>query len=75
MFDRLLLERIPRAKLTVAVKGSPVINDATMEDAETAGLTTQVRVIDNGSDAPGTILSDCSPAFQQHFTEADLIIA
>lgn len=75
VFDRLLIERMPREKLTVAVRGAPIINDATREDAETAGLTQMVRVIDNGSDAPGTILSDCNQAFQQQFAAADLIVA
>ena len=75
VFDRLLVERMPREKLTVAVRGRPVINDATLDDAETAGLTRLVRVIDNGSDAPGTILADCSPTFQQAFADADLIVS
>ena len=34
-----------------------------------------VEVIDNGSDAPGTILPDCSRAFRKRFAAADLIIA
>lgn len=75
VFDRLLVERMPREKLTVAVRGAPVINDATLADAETAGLTKLVRVIENGSDAPGTILADCSPTFQQAFDEADLVVS
>ncbi len=75
VFDRLLVERMPPEKLTVAVRGAPVINDATLEDATTAGLTRLVRVIDNGSDAPGTILADCSPAFQQAFADADLVVS
>ena len=75
VFDRLLIERMPREKVTVAVRGTPVINDATREDAEQAGLTELVRVIDNGSDAPGTLLRDCSEAFQRHFADADLIVA
>ncbi len=75
VFDRLLIEQLPHDKITLAVKGGPVINDATMHDAETAGLTTLVDVIDNGSDAPGTILTDCSDSFRKHFQQADLIIA
>jgi len=75
VFDRLLIEQMPPGKVTVTVKGSPVINDATMEDAETAGLTELVEVIDNGSDAPGTILEDCSEGFRRRFDKADLIIA
>jgi len=75
VFDRLLIEQMPLNKVTVAVRGAPVINDATRLDAEAAGLTRIVRVIDNGSDAPGTILNDCSASFRSHFTEADLVVA
>jgi len=75
VFDRLLIEQLPCEKVTVVVKGRPVINDATMEDAEFAGLTKIVEVIDNGSDAPGTILKSCSQAFRNRFEDADLIIA
>jgi uncharacterized protein with ATP-grasp and redox domains len=74
-FDRLLIEQLPLEKVTVVVKGEPVINDATIEDAEFVGLTEIVEVIDNGSDAPGTILESCSQAFRNSFAESDLVIA
>lgn len=75
VFDRLLIEQLPTEKVAVVVKGEPVINDATMEDAKTAGLTDIVEVIDNGSDAPGTILETCSQRFRDRFENADLILA
>ena len=75
VFDRLLIKQLPIERVTVVVKGEPVINDATMEDAKTARLTNIVEVIDNGSDAPGTILETCSQAFRDRFDKADLIIA
>jgi len=75
VFDRVLIERLPYDKVTFVVKGSPVINDATMADAEAAGLTDLVEVITNGSDGPGTILETCSPRFRERFGQADLIIA
>jgi len=75
VFDRLLIEQLPAEKVTVAVKGAPVINDATIEDAKFAGLTEMVEVIDNGSDAPGTILETCSQTFRDRFEDADLIVA
>jgi len=75
VFDRLLIEQLPAEKVTVAVKGAPVINDATIEDAEFAGLTKMVEVIDNGSDVPGTILETCSQTFRARFEDADLIVA
>ena len=52
-----------------------MINDATREDAQTAGLTSLVTVMDNGSDAPGTILDTCSAAFRDRFVRSDLVIA
>jgi hypothetical protein len=75
VFDRLLIEQLPADKVTVAVKGMPIINDATIEDAEFVGLTDIVEVIDNGSDAPGTILETCSQSFRERFEAADLIIS
>jgi len=75
VLDRLLIEQLPVERVTVVVKGEPVINDATKKDAKTAGLTNIVEVIDNGSDAPGTILETCSQAFRDRFKDADLVIA
>lgn len=74
-FDRLLIEQFPPDRVTVAVRGAPVINDATMIDAHAVGLCEVVEVIDNGSDAPGTVVEDCNRAFRRRFSEADLVIA
>jgi damage-control phosphatase, subfamily I len=73
--DKLLIKQIGPEKVCVAVRGLPILNDATMEDAVTCGLTDIVKVIDNGSDAPGTLLNECSAEFQKAFSEADLIIS
>lgn len=75
VLDRLLLGQLPLDKVTFAVRGAPILNDATMEDAEAAGLTSLVRVIDNGSDVPGTIPEMCSKEFREIFSRADLVIA
>jgi len=75
VFDRLLIEQMSLERVTVVVKGAPIINDATRADAEAAGLCELVQVIDNGSDVPGTILEMCSAEFRQRFEQADLIIA
>ncbi len=75
VFDRLLVETLGPERVTVAVRGGPVINDALQADAEAAGLTALTTVIDNGSEAPGTILELCSPGFRRHFQTADLVVA
>ena len=46
-----------------------------MADAEATGMTALVNVIDNGSDAPGTIMEECSNAFKRYFSKADLVIS
>lgn len=74
-FDRLLIEQLSPERVTVAVRGVPVINDATMADAMAVGLHEMVEIIDNGSDAPGTLLDECSQEFRQRFVQADLILA
>lgn len=73
--DRLVTEVLGPERVAVAVRGAPVLNDATVVDAREVGMYELTQVIDNGSDAPGTLLGDCSSEFRQHFDRADLIIA
>ncbi len=75
VFDKLVLEMLPRERVTVAVRGKPVLNDATIEDAEEVGISDLVDVIDTGSDAPGILLEDCSRPFKEAFEKADLVLA
>ncbi|QGU96340.1 DUF89 family protein [Clostridium bovifaecis] len=75
IFDKFLLENLPKEKVTYVVKGGPIVNDATMSDAVSTGVVNLVRVIDNGHSAQGTILKDCSSAFRDEFGRADLIIS
>jgi damage-control phosphatase, subfamily I len=77
VFDRLLIEElISKGKIIQAVvKGSPVINDATLADAEESGLIESCEVIGNGSDGIGTILEWTSPVFQKTFNNAQLVIS
>jgi len=74
-FDRLLIEQISPERVTLVVRGTPVLNDATLVDAQAVGLDAIVEIIDNDSDAPGTLLDDCSQEFRRRFAGADLIIA
>ena len=75
IFDKFLLENLPLHKVTYVVKGGPIVNDATMQDAISTGVVDLVRVIDNGYSAQGTILRDCSTSFKSEFSKADLIIS
>lgn len=75
VFDRLFLEQFPGKRVWFAVRGEAVINDATRAEAELAGISSIANVIDNGSDAPGTLLPLCSDQFRRHFREADLVVS
>lgn len=75
VFDALLLERLPRKKVTVAVRGGPVLNDALRADARVAGIDRLVPVISNGSDIPGTVPGECGEEFLEKFGRADLIVS
>jgi len=74
VFDRVLIETLP-VPVIYAVKGSPILNDATMEDAVAAGLDQCTTLLSNGTDAPGTILSLCSEEFRRIYAAASLVIA
>jgi uncharacterized protein with ATP-grasp and redox domains len=75
VFDRLFIEQLIPERVTYVVRAAPIINDVTLEDARYTAMTDRVRVIDNGSDAPGTLLTECSQEFQEAFASTDLIIA
>ena len=74
VFDRLLIETINQSVI-YAVRGGPVLNDATREDALEAGLGEITTIIDNGATAPGTVLDLCSGEFRDFFANAELIIS
>ncbi len=77
VFDKILIETLVKLgkRVKVVTKGSPVINDSTIEDAIQTGLHEICELIDNGSEAVGTILEWSSPAFQKTFNNAQLIIS
>jgi len=78
VFDKLVVAELRRlgCKVTVAVKGGPGLNDATMEDAEFVSMTeTADEVITTGTDAIGVRLDESPEWFLDRFNEADLILA
>lgn len=78
-FDKLLVKELQKlgARVTVAVKSGPILNDATLEDAEAVNMTkTADAVITTGADAVGFPLPrEQSEEFVQAFEQADFIVA
>jgi damage-control phosphatase, subfamily I len=75
VFDKLFIETIMHPNLIYAVRGAPVINDATLDDAKYVGIDLVADVISNGYDAPSTLLNHCSSEFLEVFNRADVIIS
>jgi len=75
VFDKLFIETISHPNLIYVVRGEPVINDATMEDAEYIGMNNSVKVISSGYDAPSTVVNKSGKMFQQYFKDANVIIS
>jgi uncharacterized protein with ATP-grasp and redox domains len=78
VFDRILIEELNRvntARTVFVVREKPIINDAVLDDAKFVGLDKEVEIISNGSDAPATVLTECSAEFTDLFQKADMIVA
>ena len=75
-FDTFFVEKLKEhTEVVASVKSGPVINDATMADAEEVGLTKLCPVIETGSDAVGVDWSGTSDEFKETFRNADIILA
>jgi damage-control phosphatase, subfamily I len=79
VFDKILIEEIrerdAHKKIIYAVRESPIINDALLEDAFQCGIDKIATVVSSGSDAPGTILPLCSKEFLKMYKAADMVIS
>ena len=79
VLDKLLLETItkefPHVERTIIVRGEPVLNDATMEDALQVGIDACGKVIPNGTNIAGTYIPWVSAEAKAALDEADLLIA
>lgn len=72
---QLLREEYPKLQITVIVRGKPVLNDATLEDARQVGLTEVVPVIENGTGIAGTSMRSVNQKTKDTMKTADMILA
>ena len=79
VLDKLLLETIakvyPHLECTIIVRGEPVLNDATMEDALQVGIEACGTVIPNGTNIAGTYIPWISAEARQVMEESDMLIS
>lgn len=77
VFDKILietlLEQYPDLEIIGAVRSAPIINDATMEDAEFISLTTLIEIIES-SPAPGIDFNDMTEELEHYFYDEECLI-
>jgi len=75
VLDKLFLETVGHPDVWFAVREKPVLNDATLKEAQETGLHEVAKVISNGDDCPSTVLHRVSREFREVYDSADLIIS
>jgi len=76
--DTLLVQELKNlgVHVTVAVKDGPILNDATLEDAQIVGMDKVAdEVISTGSDAVGLFPNECSGEFLDVYNSVDFVVA
>jgi len=76
-FDKVFIEEILanfNVEIYFSIRGGPIINDATLEDAIIAGLDKICKIVE-GTQSPGIILDEASPEFLNIYKKADVIIS
>jgi uncharacterized protein with ATP-grasp and redox domains len=78
VFDTLLFEEIKKlgGKITLVVRGAPILNDVTMTELKELGIDKKVdRVLTTGSNAIGVCLKEAPPELVEALKSASLIIS
>lgn len=79
VLDKLMIEqlkeRFPKLKVTVMVRGSEVLNDATMEDAVYVGMDQAAEIVTNGEAVAGTIYEMLPLQAKEALDHADVILS
>ena len=78
--DKLLISVLrdinPQLYVTVIVRGMPVVNDATLEDAHQIGMEDVAnRIIGNGAAMPGNVIGAISSEAMDEVRQADVLVS
>jgi len=75
VFDRIFMEPY-KDKLTLAVRGQPILNDITRREMPSSGLSEFTsKVVDTGDFTPGVSFAHSGKEFMDAFENAELVIA
>jgi uncharacterized protein with ATP-grasp and redox domains len=79
VLDKLFLEQLkkqyPQLKLSVMVRGGEVLNDATVEDAEYAGIGSVAEIISSGIGVSGTVYKMLSDEAKSALDNAGVVLS
>jgi hypothetical protein len=78
VWDKILIEELLdnfNLDITYVVRGFPILNDVTLEDAQYVRMPELVKAVSNGSEFPGTLLNRCSEEFLKIYQITDLILS
>lgn len=79
VLDKLLVSvlktQYPNLTIHFIVRGAPILNDVTVQDANDVGLTDIVDVYSNGTAIPGTCLDYVDTNVRELINRADLIVS
>jgi len=79
LFDKVMMkylkEEFKNLHIFYAVRGKPIINDITIEDAVTAGIDEFAEIVDSGVDTPGLDLNRASDRLQSVYKQSDIVLA
>ena len=79
IFDYLFIETLqklyPKIEFSYMVRGNPIINDVTMDEAEEAGFDELCHLVDSGVNTPGFTYSRANKESQKLFDSVDLVVS
>lgn len=79
VLDKIFIEYIkvtyPNIKVYFGVRGEPIVNDVTLDDADMVRMQEVAEVISNGDSSLGTVIERTTSDFRDVFYQADVIIA
>jgi len=75
LFIKYIKEFFPSLQVVYGVRGKPIINDVTLDDAEMINMNEVASVVSNGDGSLGTVIEKVTDEFKKYLYNSDVIIA
>lgn len=74
LFITILKHHYPQLNVYYGVRGKPIVNDVTIDDAMEIKMDEVAQVISNGDGSLGTVLTNVSQEFKEIYESVDVVI-